>query len=402
MTGNASHSSNSGGVVVVQALTARLPLSTICTSQLARRRWSNVQLETGPSMNCQRERTPIRPQSELDSAMASVLSDVPSRKAVEYLVRYCHRMAIAYLLRKIRRGGLYMNLFGVSVDDLAMDSIAELFQRDEDGRFSVLRTYFGTPERDGTRPPLEIALRRLVFSKVRESLFRRYHEADPNLARIIRNMKDAAKGAPHIDVVRYHHTAWLVVRDEQGGDGTLGTPAPRLLAPPEVLEAFFTAQLVQHDRVHEMVYAYPDFVRAYPHYTNGYPLVAIAQILRRAYMRNGEAGEPQTSSAPAAFTFDVQNVIRTVTERLKSQKRASYVGRGKVQSTVYAAYFGAIRSILESQYVNDTEDQSYYATLTGYLPGVSEQDYMSNHRNIIEYLVKVARGNLLESVSVEA
>lgn len=351
-------------------------------------------------MNSYLERRAIAPASELEPALASVLSDDPSRHAVEYVVRCCHRMALAYLLRKIRRGGLFVSLFGVTVEDLALDSIAELFQRDEDGRFPVLNTYFGNREDEVSGTSLEIALRRLVFSKVNESLFRRYHEADPNLARIIRNVKDAAKTAPRLQVARHNHASWLIVQDGDAEPEATRSPASRPLAPPEVLETFFTARLAQHDRVHEMVYAFPDFVRAYPQYTNGYPLAAVAQILRRAYMRIGEVGEAVSSTAPAAYTLDVQHVIRTVTERLEHQKRSSYVERGKVQSTVYTSYFVAIRAILESQYVNDTGDESYYAVLTRCLPGVSEQDYMRRHRNILEYLVKVARGQVLESFSI--
>lgn len=340
---------------------------------------------------------PVSQAFTLQHAVASILSDRPHRLAVSTLVTCCHRFALAYLFKKVRHGNFPGQVTGLSVDDLALDCIAEIFQRDGNGQFCVLHTYLKSHECvPSTDDELQIALRRLVFSKVNESLFRLYHETDPNLAKIIRNVKDAAKADPRFHLARHHRKQWLVVFPDEAlisSDAVQEAITSRPMAPQELLETYFSSHFGQNDRVRELTGLFAAFVQAYPHYANAYPVTGFAQAMRASFVRTHEALHTENESVFHAF--EITNAIQVVTDDLEAAKRPSYVGRGKVSDVLFTTYFDTIRDIIAGQYRDDLEMESYYTALQKYLPELSEDDYRSFHRNILEYLAKLARTNFL-------
>jgi cytochrome P450 len=108
----------------------------------------------------------------LKSDLRSLLSSCPARARVASFIHRCHRLSKSYLLQRIRSGRLMPDQFGMTVDDLAMDVIADLFGRDEHGRFSQLANYFESIAwHEQSEEYLHAATRRLVMSQVTEGLF---------------------------------------------------------------------------------------------------------------------------------------------------------------------------------------------------------------------------------------
>jgi hypothetical protein len=308
-------------------------------------------------------------------------------------VEASHRLAQAYLHTKRRRGQLQFT--DLAVEDLALDCVADLFARDEDGTFPVLKTYFG--EATGSDEETHVALRRLVFSKVNESLFRRYREADPGLAKIIRNVKDAVAATEGLYVERRGRRSWVRVGAEGRGAGD------RLpIAPPELLEAFFGAAIDHRVQVRDLVRCFVSFVDGHPHYDRGYPITALAQAIRAAFTCVGVADADAGPADPVFHTFEVDEAIRSAVERVGAEKEAQYVGRGKVDAGLYGAYVQAVRVQLEGQYLNGAEPVSNYEALSRQVPDLEEGAYRRDHRNVVEYLGKLARARIAERLSEAA
>jgi hypothetical protein len=116
----------------------------------------------------------------LKPILISLLSDSPSWLCVKDFVRLCHKIALIYLRKKVRSGRLKPTFFGLPLEDLASDAIADLFKRDERGVYVKLLSYFGSPGWENkSEGELEGATRRLVFSQVNQALYRVYRETDP-------------------------------------------------------------------------------------------------------------------------------------------------------------------------------------------------------------------------------
>ena len=319
------------------------------------------------------------------------MSDQPTRAATNELVDECYRLALAYLQKKARSGYLLPHLFGLTLEDLALDCFADLFQRDEKGGFKLLQQYFNSVEWQGTSDKeVYIVLRRLIFSKVNEGLFRRYREADPTLAKIIRNIKDAVKADSSLQMTRYNGSAWLIVGKEESDMNNLP------IAPVEVLEAHLIAYLCRSASSHELVSSFIDFIAEHPYYGNAYPVTGFAQAIRAAYVHVGETSSAVEDPDQVLRPEEVEQAIQHATQKVQTVMHDSYVKKGKVCVSTFETYFRTVRDILTSQFVRDARPVgSYFDALQYYIPGLSRGSYSQEHRNILEYITKLSRSQLL-------
>ncbi len=325
--------------------------------------------------------------------LTATLCDRPERAAVNKLVDECYRLALAYLQKKARSGYLLPQLFGLTLEDLALDCFADLFQRDARGRFNLLDQYFASVKwQEMDDQDLYIVLRRLIFSKVNEGLFRRYREADPTLAKIIRNIKDAVKADSRLQLERYNGSAWLIVGNV---DEVELSGAP--IAPVEVLEAHLIAHLCQSASSHELVSSFVEFVAEHPYYCNAYPVTGFAQAIRAAYVHVGETSEEASAAQEQLLRpEEVEQAIEQATQRVQTVMHDSYVKKGKVHVSTFETYFHTVRDILTAQFVRDAMPVgSYFDALKTYIPSLSRGSYSQDHRNILEYITKLSRSQLL-------
>lgn len=327
---------------------------------------------------------------QMRNTIHSVLSDTPDRMAVRALFEECHRFALTYLRCK-RRGHYLKSRIGLSIEDLALDCIADLFERDQGGRFVHIEAYFN----DAGWPNLSeqaatIALRRLVFSKVSDGLFRRYREADPQVAKIIRNVKLAVKASPCVKLVRKGNALWLVVSD---ADFSV-RPAP--LIPPELVEARILARLHESTTIDHVLSTFVELVETWPTYRNAYPLSAFARTIFDAFRRFGEISSEPTETEPFFMRGEIDDAVQAITEEVQSEMYGTYVERKKLRPSTFDAYCRAARDILASQFVpGATIRSSFFEALKFHLPQLTEADYRNDHRHVLEYLTKLARRRLV-------
>lgn len=328
----------------------------------------------------------MMPGPTLRETLAHVLSARPLPSSVEYLVKITTRMALIYLQQKIRTGRLRPSYYGLSLEDLALDCCAELFARDEEQRYTVLRTYFeAVGWREQGEADLQIALRRITFSKVNEELFRCNGELDPNLAKVIRNVKDAVKLIDGIWLQRFGCEQWVVAGEEE-----LHMERPGI--PLEFLEAYLTGAIGRSMHVREAVGALLAFAEMQPAYRNGVPLTVFARLVRSAFIRLGYGAEDADVRQEEYSLEELIGAIEAALGFIRRKMVRSYVHRCKVTAETFALYLEVVRSILEAQYIYDTlRDYSYFDIVAMHGAGISEAEYREQHRNRIEYMVKLSR-----------
>ena len=331
----------------------------------------------------------------LKSTLDQLFNSSQKNAAVNHLVHNCFKIALAYLQHRLRRGTLLDNQFGISNEDLALDCIAELFQRDEQGQFLVFEQYFAAlnwqslPEEE-----IKITLRRLVFSKVNEGLFSNYREEDPNLAKIIRNIKEATKKDQRVHLVKMRESSWLIVGDE---DTELN---PQPLAPSEILEAYLLTVVCNTSNTYRAVSSFADFIAEHPYYANGYPLSAFAQLLRASYLGRiiPEAQTEEINYEP----IEVENAIQRAVAYVKNTLYDSYVAGGKLSMNLFDNYVNAVQKTLKSTFTRYAEStDSQFEALRTYMPDLSKDAYMQNHRNILQYLFKLSRTHMISYLQEE-
>lgn len=298
----------------------------------------------------------------------------------------------------MKRGHLNLALLGLTLDDLALDCIADLFQREEDGRFTQIVTYFQS--RDWERLDecdLNTALRRLIFSQVNEGLFRRYREADSGLAKIIRNIKIAAKADRSITLERHGREQWLVVRSAESSRASLPTISG------DMVEACLASTLEYNDSIPQAVEAVRSLLEREDEFAGGYPVTGLAQAVRAAYSYIHTPLVDNSDDEKPFMSSEIARIIRESAREIEQSKRDTYVASGKVTESLYSNYFRAVIDALRSEFVSGSEPvDSYFTALAGYIPNLTSDEYASDHRNVLEYLVKLTRGRLLSYMRQDA
>jgi hypothetical protein len=112
----------------------------------------------------------------LKPILASILSNTPSQLCVRDFANLCHQIALIYLRKKARGNRLNPTGFGMPLEDLAFECIADLFQRNEQGAFIKLADYFNAVAWENKHEDeLLGATRRVVFIELNKAPIRGYN-----------------------------------------------------------------------------------------------------------------------------------------------------------------------------------------------------------------------------------
>ena len=347
----------------------------------------------------------------------------PTPRATRRVVRHCHQIARATLRQQQRTGSLREDVLGEDAGDLAMDAIAELFERDDQGRFSELRAYFGGQLAAGrSEQEVEEKLRRLVQSAVTDWLFEAYRAADRSLSNQIRALKRAVGRREDARLQRRGTVQWVELATGETSTGEtstgetadenasraedlpkdpsrLGRRRPGRPMPLQVLEAHLTGAVAEAGSTGDLLEKALSALREHPVYEAAYPLTRLAQAMRSARVRvqavTEHSGTSVSPEEPLLRPGETQRYIDETLRALQAEKRETYVGQSKLTEETYVAYFRALRDRLEARFVPPGDpEMTHYEALSGHLP-LGKDEYREEHRSMFEYLERQAREKLV-------
>ena len=332
----------------------------------------------------------------LRSDLSSVLSNVHSQRQLDQLVQRCHSLALSSIRGKMSSGKINTSLIGLNDSDLAYDCIADLFQRDEDGALLHLKTYFESFSVETASEELLLAhLRRLIFARVNQSLFRLYNEADPALGKILRNIKLAM------------HAFGNFVEIERFGDTFI---APSLCDPltqlPEIEEEEFQ-RLIQrvgsgNVRIPEILAKLSLSLRRQKEYSRAIRLMTLAYAIRSFFGEIETKKHEEPAIHQTLLIGDAISVIKESCREVSAKNFAKYVERKKVTPEHYEQYFLVIEGKLSEILIgHDGEEYSFFVQLRKLFPALTKEEYRRKHKNILEYLSRMAYERAIEKLKRE-
>lgn len=332
------------------------------------------------------------PPGVLRQLLEKVLSRSVTNATVSELVRISHAIAHPFLISKQNTSLLSLR-HGLDTRDIAYDCIAELFQQDDHGSLVQIEAYFSSMS-PGAMSDEEIlaALRRLVFAKVNNGLFRLFNEADPVLGKILRNIKLALASIGQFQETERLGQTWLVPVQ---CDPMEHLPSPDIAA----LETALFPQCKGTENVPELLGKVAHFLRDQTQFARRVPLMTVASLFKRVYTRDFEIA---TVSEPGEGTLD-QADLRTTIDRIiahsRERNKSAYVIRKRVAPEVYDAYHDVIRDALVGKYIEPGNDGvSLYEGLRRRLGGLTRATYGKQHRSRLEYLFRNARKEALQEL----
>ncbi|MDZ7271350.1 MAG: hypothetical protein ONB17_07020 [candidate division KSB1 bacterium] len=290
------------------------------------------------------------------------------------------------------------------LEDLAMDCVAELFMRDEQGAFVQLRKYFGQKleEIGDNDAEMMLQVRRLVVKKTKQELSRIFRERDPEGAKVVRNIKVAVRNAKDLTSFREMGREFICFAPNghsgQARDALYPhCPPLRRTCPPcpeEMLCLQFNGVNHPRDSVSASIRKLLALVDADPGYQNYLSVDVVARIIRTVrneMFRDNVGGERHTSTPLEHVQLEE---IRLAKERairhIRQKLHATYLEGGKLGEEKAAIYCDALVDVLDDM-VEERRPDSYFRLLKDRMPTLTQKQYRQQERTVFEYLAKVAK-----------
>ena len=319
--------------------------------------------------------------TELREIVLSILDNSISRKLLNELVALSHALAHAFLGSKLSKGRLNLPLLKLSLSDVAYDCIADLFQRNDSDELIQLKVYFlGVDVPNSSNEALLAHLRQLVFSKVNQSLFRLYGELDPQLSKILRNIKLSVQMLKGFVETERAGETYLV---PTSCDSVFHLPEmPREELTLIVREASRKSSLTPEilSRIALALKEQSDFSRAVP-------MIVLAQEIRAAFAEVKDPSSVEETATAQLIHDDLRKLIGDVSQAVQTKFHKKYVEKGKLPNDEYDACFAVIRDRIEQTLLHqDDGGCSYFEALKKLRPELTKEDYRDRLKNILEYL----------------
>ncbi|MFH0992044.1 MAG: hypothetical protein V1799_18720 [bacterium] len=322
------------------------------------------------------------------SLLKASLNGCATLREVNALIGIAHRMAIIRLRQLINSGRVHLQSLPVRLESVALDCIAEVFERDEESRFIELEDFF-SEDRDLNSLSPDDALfhfRTFVFRKLSDGIFRMYRENDPILSKILRNLKLAVGKMRGLQIIERFGELFIVFdvsneRREQQAE-----------YPIVELERDFARVVGKALSAGEYLRIFSRLFSQNKECRNFFALTDLAIVVKRTIVRRqAELGEA-TISGDSSTSVDLTNLFEESFAVLIKDLRVRYVLSGKLDETTFEAYGSALKDLLEDTFIlSNGSECEYYDYLQRHSQELTRADYLRLHRTKFEYMAKLAK-----------
>ncbi len=318
-------------------------------------------------------------------------------------ITFCRGYSKACLLNEIQFGRLDLNHSLVNqdqLDDFALDCIADLFARDRLGELFLLKRFFEPQIAELIRTPQRAipVLRKLIASRVHQSLIALFSRVDRGGWKIWRNLSLVTKRHPHLREFLFLGRTYLYYHDQVVELRTPDDLNPREIPiPDELLREKLQASL-------KKVYGLPQAVssvlkwlrsqRVHQQFlARGQIYHVLKDLLNINYM-DVEEIESLVGVDPVSQPgqHEIGEVINEeeIQSYLHQQLHTRYVDKGKIDDHLCCLY----QEIL-GLYFSDLLKDGFVEKLPQYLLLSRQPDLDSDtwlvHRGRLEYMIKLGK-----------
>ena len=309
-------------------------------------------------------------------------------KELQFIIEECHSLALTYLKMKASSNKLYL-FHGESLNDLAWDFIAESFEKDENGQLIKFREYFENYDIQRlSETELSVALRKFIFTKVEDNLFRAIGETDPSLKKIIRNLKLAVRES-NCDWSVCYRNGELVIED-----GSIHLPK----MPSEFLQIKLSQRLHKHIQIPDILIEVIEIMMHQDQYQKRVSVVGLALIIREIFVhfnKNEKQNQAKISVDLQLINGEFDEFLEKSVKSIRFKVGYNYLSKKKMSINLLNAYMNASREIIKEYFMGNNNDISHFECLKEQLPEMDYPEFRACHRQKLEYLVKLVRTDLV-------
>jgi len=334
---------------------------------------------------------PFTRLSNLSDLLKKLLDEAPPEPVINSFFSLCHPLAVRKLRYSKHSYRVMASLGLTSVEDLATDALAPLFERDERGSLPQLRRYYCDYVRwtERSESELHAATGRMIGSALQDAMFAYHRTIDPSLARIIRTFKRWVMHNEHLALVKRGKHLYIVLKGASHGQDCRSSVDELAIGLLQRMDRMYTPQRALDATV--------ELMREASHCAMGIKLSTLALAYRACL--NALLPEVSEASEPTEPThaMDMDALLDTVVQRSLEPLTKKYIKDGKMSPVQAGAMQQGVRIRLESALGTRHHDvDSHFEAFRKAVPDTTRSEYLATHRNIFEYLHQVSKGQLQE------
>ncbi|MBI3194000.1 MAG: hypothetical protein HYZ34_05950 [Ignavibacteriae bacterium] len=322
-------------------------------------------------------------------AIDSVISGEYTPYDLREFFRICYILARPLIHKKISIGKINVHILGLHEADIITDCLADLFSRDELGKFPVVMSFVKNHLPDSSHASNEellMILSYLVIGQVNQNIARLYNESDPTLGKILRNLKAILERTTLFESNTRFSEPYLFARNSE----YLSHLPP---IPMEIVRREFSHVVSVHDSIEEMVKRLHTLLVNQHSYQRIVPLIDTALLLKEVYTVAWKTEEKLAEIVePDIANGDIARVAEEVCKKLFKELYPTYVEGNKCTESMYRNYFQALQTVLSGEFGDGSKMKlSYFDCLKLSNPDLTKEEYKHQHRSTMEYLGKLAK-----------
>jgi hypothetical protein len=284
------------------------------------------------------------------------------------------------------------------LEDVAIDCIAGLFMRNQDGDFIQLKRYFYTaiessPINDNE---LLIMLRRLVVKKTKQELSRIFRERDPESAKILRNIRVAIRNSDQFESFKDMGREFVRLKVDDMDNSDSFPESACNLSEKELFQRFLDVHC-PGDSVSVMMKKMLRIAKHGLSFRDCLSIDVVANIIRDITFQQFKCQFSDNIDTVTPFSDlqlkEVDEINRQVAELIQKKIYRQYYEKDKIDQEKASVYVRAISDFIHDM-THAKVSESNYRYLRRYMPTLTQQQYRIYERSIFEYLVKITKKTL--------
>lgn len=305
-----------------------------------------------------------------------------SQLLLNNIIEISYQIALKYIKYHQRNLNTLLEKEEISIKELAVDSIAELFVKDENGDFNKLLCAFNNwrPEIK-TEEEANFFLNKIVSARVEQNIFKILKEEDPFFSKLLDSINYLIKQNGFYKIHFLGKTYITETKQEAFTKSFI------------TLEEFDNLPLALFQQKKLILTNLFNYLRLETDFNIAIPLNDLIYKLKHINFSDYLFIE---SEEIITQNFEINDIMETALD-FTSNKLNSYLTKGKLNEREIFAIKKALKEMIVDL-SNGGVSPGLYKYLFPYIKNLSKEEFSEKYHNILEYLLKVMKIKIMDTI----
>jgi hypothetical protein len=320
---------------------------------------------------------------EKKSQILNLFSTLDSQQSVNKLVEVCYKIALSQIRFKYKKVQRIILRDEISLEDIAIDSITSLFERDQMGCFKNILEPFNS-----WQPPIKTEeealffLTKLVQKRADQHISHLLRESDPLFSKLADSVNYLLKKYSYRKT-SYFGTIFII---NSGTENISGKTIPI-----EEFEKLPAKLFAEKKNLLQNIFLY---LNSETSYVSAIPFNALIHKLKELNTALYNISESTTEQND---NIEINSIVAQALNKTIQKLDDTYISKEKLSMDEGEKFRKALMDI--SRDIKDGGvNPGLYKYLLAHIQALDEETYKQKYHNILEYLLKVLKQNIADEL----